>query len=48
MPKYNHNVNNKKYTVDAEVGTPHIRVLREGRLDLMGINIIIFNLNRLS
>ena len=29
MPKYNLNVNNKKYTVDAEVGTPLLWVLRD-------------------
>jgi isoquinoline 1-oxidoreductase alpha subunit len=29
MPKYNLNVNNKKYTVDAEAGTPLLWVLRD-------------------
>ncbi len=29
MPKYNLNVNNKKYTVDAETGTPLLWVLRD-------------------
>lgn len=29
MPKYNINVNNKKYTVDAEAGTPLLWVLRD-------------------
>lgn len=29
MPKYNLNVNNKKYTVEAEAGTPLLWVLRD-------------------
>lgn len=29
MPKYNLNVNNKKYTVDVEAGTPLLWVLRD-------------------
>jgi isoquinoline 1-oxidoreductase alpha subunit len=29
MPKYNLNVNNKKYTVDTEAGTPLLWVLRD-------------------